>query len=244
MKGKILIALGFALNYAPTLPAQPTGTYIGVGLARADAHIEDMTPETLPYSYVFTGKPIFFKTSQGNTSPNSTWTIFGGYQFNRYLAIEGLYQPLGEYQREGSNRGLADTNEIRKLGLGTPPPGIAIYDIDRLKLQGYGLSALFTYPVANYIDVLGKLGGFYWTGTLDRTATFFQSNVNGTKIGTLMSTESGSGFSPLFGLGVRIDIKRNLSVRAEWSHISGIGDGLSTGKSDANVSSLSAQINF
>jgi hypothetical protein len=48
----------------------------------------------------------------------------------------------------------------------------------------------------------------------------------------------------MFGVGLRIDIKRGLSVRGEWLHIDSIGDGLSTGKSYANLSSLSAQVNF
>lgn len=244
MKGKIILALGIALNYAPTLFAQTTGTYIGVGVARATTYIEDMTPQTLPYNYLFTGNPIFFTSSHDNNSTKSTWTLFGGYQFNRYFAIEALYQPLGESTREGSNGGLVDFNKTRAAGLGTRT-SLSISDVDRLKLQGYGLTALATIPVANYIYVLGRVGGFYWSGTLDRSTTFNTSpNGNGTDFKTLISTENGSGYSPIFGIGMRIDVKRGLSVRAEWSHISSIGGGLSTGKSYANVSSLSAQINF
>jgi hypothetical protein len=238
------LAITFICMYAPSLFARSAGTYIGVGLAKVTVHIADMTPETLPYSYVYTGKPLFFRASQANTSPNSTWTVFGGYTFNRYLTLEASYLSLGDFERDASNRGLADINEISKLGLGTQPPGIAIYDIDRLKLEGYGLTALFTYPATNYIYLLGKLGAVYWKGTLDRTTTFFQQTLTGTKIGTLMETETGTGFSPLFGVGIRIDISRGFSVRAEYSRISSVGSGMSTGKSEANVSSLSAQVNF
>lgn len=241
MKGKIILALGITLmNYAPTLFAQTGGTYAGVGLVRATTYIEDMTPQTLPYGYLFTGSPIFFTSSHDNNTTNSTWTLFGGYQFNRYFAIEALYQPLGEYTRKGSNRGLVDPSKTRAAGLGTRA-SLSISDVDRLKLQGYGLAALATIPVANYIYVLGKLGGFYWDGSLDRSTTF---SANGVDFKTLTSTESGSGYSPMLGVGLRIDVKRGLSVRAEWSHISSIGGGLSTGKSYANVSSFSAQINF
>ena len=245
MNGKIILALGVALIYAPTLFAKTYGTYIGVGLARATAHVKDMTLETLPYSYILNTKPIGFKTNQSNTSPNSTLTIFGGYEINRYFTLEAFYQPLGEYNREASfYHAVADTNEISKLGFGLQPPGIAMSDIDRLKLQGYGLTALLTYPVTNYLHIIGKLGGMYWTGTLERSTSFFQQNVNGTKIGTLLSSENGSGFSPAYGLGIRIDITRGLSVGAEYTYFSSVGSGLSTGKTEANVSSLTAQVNF
>ena len=243
MKAKILIAFGIALTYAPALFAQATGTYVGAGLARVTVHIEDMTPETLPYNYLFTGKPIFFTTSQDNSSTYGTWTLFGGYQFNRYFALEAFYQPLGIYNRKGSNRGLTDPTKTRDAGIGSRS-SLSISDVDRLKLDGYGLTALATLPVANYIYILGRVGAFYWDGTLDHAITFGTNAVNSTTLNTIYTTDHGSGYSPIFSIGGRIDIRRGFSVRAEWTHISGVGDGLSTGKSDANISSLSAQINF
>ena len=48
----------------------------------------------------------------------------------------------------------------------------------------------------------------------------------------------------MYGIGVRIELKRGLSIRGEWMHIDSIGSGMSTGASYANVSLLSAQVNF
>jgi hypothetical protein len=89
--------------------------------------------------------------------------------------------------------------------------------------------------------LLGKAGAFYWSGKLDRSTTF-ESSTSATKI--VLSSESSSGYSPIFGIGLRIDVSRSLSVRGEWSHISGVGSGLSTGNSSADIASFSAQINF
>ena len=240
MKGRILLIIGFMLSFSPTLYARTSGSYFGMGLARTSVNIDAMTFETLPYSYLFTGKPIFFAASQDNATTHSSWSLYGGYQFNRYFSVEALYQPLGEYTRSGSNKGLVDPNLVKDAGLGFTTSA-SISDTDRLKLQGYGLTALGSYPVTNYMYLLGKVGVFYWNGKLERSTTFASSTA-AAKI--ILSSESGSGFSPIFGVGLRIDVSRSLSVRGEWSYISSIGSGLSTGKSDANIVSFSAQINF
>ena len=241
MKGKIILILGAALNYAPTVFAQTTGPYIGVGVAQATTYIEDMTYQTLEYNYLFTGNPIFFTSSHDNTATKSTWTLYGGYQLNRYIAIEALYQPLGEYTREGSNHGLTDPGKTVDAGIGAFT-SLQVKEVDTLKLDGYGLSALATIPVANYLFIIGKVGAFYWDGSLDRASSL--GPVNGKNAKTLVSTDHSTGYSPMYGIGLRIDVKRGLSVRADWSHINSIGSGLSTGESHANVSSLSAQFNF
>lgn len=241
MKSRLILMMaGIALNYSPVLHAQTTGAYLGMGLARSKTNIDAMTIDTLPYSYVFTGKPIFFTASQDNATTNSGWSLYGGYRFNRYFAVEALYQPLGEYSRTGSNRGLVDPSLTQAAGFGTRV-SLTISDTDRLHLQGYGLTAVGSYPFANYMYLFGKAGLFYWNGKLDRSTTITN---NGIDIKTLITSETATGISPIYGIGLRIDLTRSLSVRGEWSHISGVGGGLSTGKSDANVTSFSAEINF
>ena len=240
MKARILLIVGFVLIYSSTLYARTSGTYFGVGLARATYNIDPMTFETLPYSYVFTGTPIFFTASQDNATTNSSWSMYAGYQFNRYFSVEALYQPLGEYTRSGSNKGLVDPNLLQDAGLGFTTSA-SISDVDRLKLQGYGLTVLGSYPMTDYMYPFGKLGVFHWDGKLERITTVSTSTA-ADKI--VPSSESGSGFSPIFGVGLRVDVSRSLSVRGEWSYISSIGGGLSTGKSDSNIVSFSGQINF
>ncbi len=239
MKRRILLIVGFVLCYSPILHARTNGTYLGIGLAQATAHIESMTFGTLPYSYLFTGSPTFFKASQDNNSRSSSWGLYGGYQFNRYISIEALYQPLGEYTRSASNYDLVDLNLTSRAGFGTTT-FLNISDTDRLRLQGYGLTVLGNLPVADYIYLFGKVGSFYWDGTLDRITNASSTTLNK----TVVSTETDSGFSPIYGVGMRIDVTRSLSVRGEWSKISSIGGSLSTGKSNVNITSFSAQINY
>lgn len=238
MKSVILLMAGIVLCYSPFLNARTNGSYLGVSLTRPTIHINDMTFENLPYNYLFTGRPAF-TSSQDNSSQTTNWALYGGYQFNRYFSIEALYQPLGTYTRSGSNRGLVDPNLAQAAGFNAQT-FLTISTTDTLELKSYGLTALGSFPVANYIYLLGKVGAYYWDGKLDRASLVKSATLN-KKVNT---TESGSGFSPIFGVGLRIDVSRSLSVRGEWAHISDIGGGLSTGKSSANVSSFSALISF
>jgi len=240
MAGRILLIIGLVLSYSPALFAQTKGAYFGVGLGQSTATIDAMAFKDLPYSYLFTGRPIFFRASQDNGSTKSSWILYAGYQFNRYLAIEGLYQPLGDYSRSGSNKGLVDPNLVKAAGFRLTTSA-SISDLDKLTLQGYGLTAVGGYPVANYMYLLGKVGAFYWSGKLDRTIVFTPNSLASE---TRLESESDSGFSPIIGLGLRIDVSRRLSVRGEWSHISSVGGGLSTGQTSVNITSFSAQINF
>ena len=240
MKGKMILFLGIALAYVPSSFAQPTGSYVGLGVARATYYIKDMTFDTLPYSYLFTGNPAI-SSSHDNSSTTSTWTLYGGYQFTRYIGVEALYQPIGMYTRRGSNRGLVDPGLVNRAGLGGHTY-LNISDIDTLDLQTYGIAAVATVPVADYIFIIGRGGGVYWTGTLDRATTVY--DVVGREVKTINSTEDGAGYSPMIGVGLRIEVKRGFSVRADWMHIDSIGGGLSTGKSYANISSFSVQINI
>ena len=242
MKLKIFLFMGITICCEPTLHAQVIGSYIGVGIARTTYNINDMTFAQLPYNNIFTGAPKFFTSGHDATTTKSSWTLYGGYQFSRYLAIEALYQPLGKYSREGQNHGLTDPGATYAAGFGART-SLRISDIDTLSINGFGLTALASLPVANYMFVFGRFGGFYWNGKLERTASGGAINTNNA-YATHYLTETGSGFSPMYGIGVRIEVKRGLSIRGEWMHIDSIGGGMSTGKSYANVSSLSAQVNF
>lgn len=242
MKGRAILMIGLFLVYSPTLLARSAGKYIGAALAQTKGTLEDMTFEDLPYSYLFTGAPRF-SASHDNSSTNSSWQIYGGYTFNRYLSLEALYQSLGEFTRDGQNSGLTNPFATNALGLGLNA-NLGITNVDRLTLDGYGISALATLPVDKYMSVFARFGGFYWTGKLVRSTSFYRSSLVGPRITTFTENANKSGLSPMLGIGVQIDVSRNVTIRGEWSRISGVGSGLATGKINANTASLGAQLYF
>ena len=240
MKGRaILLMIGLVLVYSPALLAKSAGKYIGVALAQTKATVEDMTLETFPYSNIFTG-PNRFSSSSNNSSTNSTWVLYAGYTFNRYLSLEALYQQMGDFTRQGENGSRVDGTLARAVGL--PSGYLNVSDIDRLTLDGYGITALATLPLDNYMSIFARFGGFYWSGKLDRSITATSTLVS--KATNIITTETKSGLSPMFGIGLKVDVTRNVSLRGEWSRVSGVGSGLSTGKMNANIVSLGAQIYF
>ncbi len=243
MKGRAILLIGLFLVYSPTLLARSAGKYMGAALAQTKGTVEDMTFQTLPYNYLFTGAPTFFGSSHDNSSTNSTWAIYAGYTFNRYLSLEALYQPLGEFTRDGHNEGLTNPFATNAAGLGLNA-NLGVSTLDRLTLEGYGITALATLPVDNYMSVFARFGGYYWSAKLVRTTDFDRANITGSRIKQGIENYSKSGLSPMFGIGLQIDVSRSVTIRGEWSRISGMGSGLATGKVNTNTASLGAQIYF
>lgn len=65
------------------------------------------------------------------------WKLFGGYQFNKYLALEGGYVNLNDMT---AMKGTVRTNIVT---------------------DGWALGAVVRYPVTDKFSVMGKLGGAY-----------------------------------------------------------------------------------
>lgn len=71
------------------------------------------------------------------------WKVYAGYQFNKYLALEGGYVNLNDL----SGRDGSISNEIQT--------------------DAWALGAVLTYPVTEKISVMGKVGTAYLQGTRD-----------------------------------------------------------------------------
>ena len=222
------LIMGASLGYATDLLAQESGIYIGFGIGQPSTEIDDLTEANQPINDLITGPVVGFKSSHDN-STNNSWTIFGGYQINRFLAIEALYSTLGEYTRTASG-----ISRFGKLG---KPSSYQI--VDNLKLDGFGLSGLANLPITDRFSVFGKYGIFNWRGKLDHATTFRSGALD-----PVASTDEDSGYSPMMGFGARFKFKHGFSVLAEWMQINDVGGNLSTGSSNAQVSFLGMQLNF
>ena len=222
------LIIGASLGYTPDLLAQDSGVYIGLGVGHPSTNIDDMTEANQPINYLIVG-PIVRFTSSHDNSTNNSWTIFGGYQFNRFLAIEALYSTLGEYTRNASG-----TSRFGKLGT---PSSYQI--VDNLKLDGFGLAGLANLPITDRISVFGKYGIFNWRGKLNHVTSFRSGTLD-----PVASTDEDSGYSPVMGFGARFKFKHGFSALAEWMQINNVGGNLSTGTSNAQVSFVGMQVNF
>ena len=122
MKNKTVLAfLGFVAAMALALPAmaqKSTGAfYVGAGFGQStsDSYCDNVGPPC--------------------KDQDQTWKVMGGYEFNKFFAVEGGFSSLG----------------IRK------DPSIPRDD----KAQVMEIVGILSYPVVWDLAVYGKLGGFH-----------------------------------------------------------------------------------
>jgi OOP family OmpA-OmpF porin len=155
-------------------------------------------------------------SSSATSSIDTAWKLFGGYQFTPYIAAEGGYTNLGKFDVNSSVAG-----PISGTGAGT-------WEAKNI----WSLAAVGTLPITSQFAAIGKLGLAYSKVNFDYTAP-----------GVAIS-QSNTGTSPLYGLGVKYNFTPNTAVRGEWERYSNLGDASTTGKSSVDAWTMSVQYNF
>lgn len=129
-----LVAL--AVLASPMAMADDAGWYVGGNVGPSRAKIDDMRiTDGLLRSGLRT-------TSMNDDEHGTGYKLFGGYQFNRYLSLEGGYFDLGKF-------GFTAT---------TVPPGTLAGSI---KVKGLNLDLVGTVPVWDRFAVFGRVGANY-----------------------------------------------------------------------------------
>ena len=144
------------------------------------------------------------------------YKLFGGYQFNRYLAVEGGYFNLGQFGYTAK----------------TTPAGTLDGTI---KLQGLNLDLVGLWPFTEKFSAFGRLGMNYAQAKDNFTRTgavTLPTNAN--------PSEKGSNYKA--GLGLQYDFTRSLGMRAEAERYR-INDGVGN-KGDINMLSLGLVYRF
>jgi OOP family OmpA-OmpF porin len=182
---KTVRALGLAaiaLTLSPIAGAIESGWYAGAGIGQSSAEIDD---QRITRSLLGSG---FATTSMNEDERSAAGKIFGGYQFNRYVALEGGYFNLGKFGYTAS----------------TSPAGSLSGDI---KLQGMNLDVVGILPLTDRFSAFGRIGvihaqardNFSSTGLVNRPLSSARKNDTGYK----------------FGAGVQYAFTDRLAVRGE-----------------------------
>ena len=171
------------------------GWYVGIGLGdvRANYEIADYDDGSVSAGLV--------------DNSDSAWKVFGGYESNRYLAIEVGYSDLhNDADKRTTFSGISNGTGSRFVSL---PGGAVSVDID--DISGYFLAATGSLPLTDRFDLRAKLGAISW----DARQTTIDLNqrtqiVNGTDafIGFEMGLRFGSGIE------IRGEVERYLNVSA------------------------------
>lgn len=125
----LLVAGGLLAAASAQAQVEGSGGYFGLGAGQAMA--QDYCA----------GEPGL--TLATCDDKDTGYRIYGGYKFNRNLAIEGAYVDLGSYPASGTL-------------LGTP------FDL-KVDIAGLTVQAVGMVPVGDYVTLLGRAGLIHWS---------------------------------------------------------------------------------
>lgn len=202
---------------APNVHAADSGWYIGgaIGQSKRDASSSDVARDVADIAEEVSGDTVLgVVASVDNT--DTGWKLYAGYQINRNFALEAGYADLGKITGEGTAT-LTDSG--------------GDYQVDwsgNMKVKSWSFSVVGSVPVSERFSVFGKLGIQHW-----------QQKISGIS-GLTSDSEKESGTDPLWGLGVKFDMSKQLTLRAEWERFQDVGES----KQDIDLLSLGLMYSF
>jgi OmpA-OmpF porin, OOP family len=196
-----LAALGAVAG--PCAMADDTGFYLGANLGQSRAKIDDARISAAILGSGFSAIDIV------DDRRDAGYKLFGGYQFNRNIAVEGGYFDLGKF-------GYAAT---------TLPPGTLNGEI---KLRGVNLDLVGTLPLSEKWSAIGRVGANY------AQARDHFSGTGAVVVGNPYPSKRQTNYK--FGLGLQYVFSEALAVRAEAERYR-VNDALGN-QGDVNMFSL------
>lgn len=172
----------FAVLASPYALADDAGWYAGASIGESRATIDDARIA----SELLSGG---LSTSSINDDDNDTgYKLFGGYQFNRHMALELGYFDLGKFGFSAS----------------TEPPGTLTGSI---KVKGANLDAVGILPITEKFAALARVGLIY----ADAKDSFAGTGA----VTVLDPSPSNRDTKYKFGLGLQYAFTESFAVRAE-----------------------------
>ncbi len=158
------------------------GWYVGAGIGQSRAKIDD------PRIIDGLSANGFSTNSISDDNHDTGYKLFGGYQFNRYFALEGGYFDLGRFGF------TADTTPAGTLN-------------GNIKLRGLNLDALGFLPFTDKFSAFGRVGANYAQARDAFSGTGAVDVVN--------PSPSKNGLNYKLGLGLQYAFTESLAMRLE-----------------------------
>lgn len=176
---KTLLTLTLALATSGAL-AQDSGWYGGLGYGRSWADVDN---RSIGAAADAAGTPVNkLYASQADNS----WKVLGGYSFNENLALEGSWFELGEF---GYAADLLPGGGAR----------------GNAELEGFGLDVVGTFPIAERLSFLARLG-------LNNTKV--KESFNNT-LGGRFNNDSERDWYANYGVGLQYALTDRWDLRTE-----------------------------
>ena len=179
--GLVVMAVSSTLT-GPLAFAEPAAWYGGLNLGQSRSKIDDPR--------IINGLLVggFFSATITDDNRDTGGKIFGGYQFNRYFAIEGGYFDLGRFSFTAN----------------TVPIGTLTGDI---KIKGVNLDLVGMLPITEKFSAFGRVGV---------TRAEARDTFTGTGLVRLLRTTANQReTNAKYGLGLQYAFTDRLGMRAE-----------------------------
>lgn len=211
-------ATGLLLLAGFTTHAAESGWYAGLSLGQADYDMYQPPAVNDPSSLVY---------RSNIDSKDFGVGVFGGYQWNRWLALEGSFNHLGT------------ASNSFDLSYSTPLDTLQISGSGELEASAFSVSALLTIPLGQSFAFGLRAGGAYsrLEGKGRQTMRF-----NGGPAEVLRSKASHSGLGPTYGANFEYSATRALSIRLDWQTFKDVGDRSEPGYDGVDVDLLSLSV--
>jgi OOP family OmpA-OmpF porin len=208
---------GLAVGGPALAQQKDSGWYIGGGLGQSRVNIDEAG---INAGIVAQIPGLTAVTSSDET--DTGWKLYGGYQFNKNIALELTYADLGKFNTFTTFTGVA-----RGSGTGD------------IKLQNnWSGDVLGILPFGNGFSVFGRLGLLYSETKTSATAT----RTAPLPVVTVGLSQSDNEWSYKFGLGVGYEFTPQFGIRGEWERYR-VSDGAG-GTADADLWSVSVRYKF
>jgi opacity protein-like surface antigen len=166
------------------------------GPTTPDAAYEEKSEDSKPKDHGwYVGFGLGFADDKGLDDDGDGFKVFGGYRFNKYIALEGAVVSLGD-----------------DLGR-----------IDAVK-DGISVQAVAIWPVRKKLGLFAKLGFFDWEERVG-SGEFECFSVIGGFTCVEEEDKIDDGTDTAYGLGLDYHISKRWSFRAEWERFVDVGEG-------------------
>lgn len=204
-----LMACGLAMTVAAANAAAEAAPGFYLGLSGGESKVKDMSQGQfdgiLLDVFFNVGAPLISGTSSFEESARSL-SLFAGYQFNPFIAVEAGYVDLGaaEYRFRG---------QVNPPGPISVAPASLSMDIET---TGFTISGIGSLPLGDIFDLHGRLGFLIADTELKVETTI--GNGSGSDSRKLDST------NVLFGVGGAFHLGDHWSISIDWTRYDNVGD--------------------
>jgi OOP family OmpA-OmpF porin len=236
---KFAIAAFAALGLAavPAFAAD-TGFYVGASIGQSSFDVsksdaDDLMIEAFELAGDALGIGVGYDIESSDLDDSDTaYSLFVGYRFLPYLAVEGAWLDLGEAQYKSSGMvTVFDSVESMTADAATEL---------NWSSSGPVLSALAIWPISDRWEVFGRLGAYF----ADTELKFSLAIPDPTEPFSEGFSDSDSTTEFIWGLGVDFIFLEKFAARLEYQMIPDVGDENVTGEADVDLITLGVLYKF